>query len=246
MNPPSTETESGTVECIEIIRAMRHGAMQPLLCRADDGAHYVVKPFSSSGDWPQVMEWICARLGRALDLPIPNYRIVEISEELADAWNATHARQIEAGLGFGSQLIESAVEFTEALLHQLDPASARRLLAFDWWIRNRDRTLKNPNLLWSAAMRGLYVIDHEQAGQTSGVDLFWSLHLGASHATSETPWLPEDFRTEFRRVLLAHRTAIQAELPSTWTSCSGDIDSFFKHLERTLDDSPHTDWRTYD
>jgi hypothetical protein len=64
MSTTPLEHESGTVECLEIRRSMRHGAMHPILCRADDGALYVVKPWASGGNWPLLMEWIGARLGR--------------------------------------------------------------------------------------------------------------------------------------------------------------------------------------
>lgn len=245
MSTTPLEQESGTVECLEILRSMRHGAMHPILCRADDGALYVVKPWAAGGNWALLMEWIGARLGRSLGLPIPNYRRIEIGEHLTEAWNATNAPKIEAGPGFGSQYIDSATEPAEALLAEMSPTLARRLLAFDWWIHNKDRTFKNPNLLWSAVARSFHVIDHDQAGQPDGGELFWSLHVCAGFRTREALWLPEDLREEFRRTL-ALKERILAELPSTWTSCGEDVACFFTQLERTLDDEPHQYWRTYD
>lgn len=239
------EQESGTVECVEIRRAMRHGAMQPILCRADDDALYVVKPCASGGNWALAMEWLGARLGRSLGLPIPNYRRIEIGEALAEAWNATNAPKIEAGPGFGSQYIDSATEPGESLMAEMNPVLARRLLAFDWWIHNRDRTFRNPNLLWSALARSFHVIDHDQAGQPDGVELFWSLHVCAGLHAGEPVWLPDDLRREFRGAL-ALRERILAELPSAWTCRGEDVASFFTQLERTLDDEPHKHWRTYD
>lgn len=244
MNVPITQ-ESGAVECVEILRTMRHGAMHPLLCRADDQALYVVKPTATGGNWALVMEWICARLGRLVDLPIPNYRQVEIREELADAWNAAHALKIEAGPGFGSQWIESATEAADTLLDQLDPVLTRRLLAFDWWVCNRDRSRKNPNLLWSADTRRYHVIDHDQAGQAENPDLFWRLHFGAGRRAEEAAWLPHDLRGVFRQAL-GHRKSIEQELPSSWTRNGEDIASFFAQLERALDDETPFDWRTHD
>jgi hypothetical protein len=245
MSSTAHEQEFGAVECLEILRVMRHGAMQPLLCRADDGVLYVVKPFSSGGSWALLMEWIGARMGRSLGLPIPNYRRVQIGEDLAEAWNAANTPKIEPGPGFGSQYVDSATEPAEALLAELDPALARRLLAFDWWIHNKDRTFKNPNLLWSAVARCFHVIDHDQAGQPDGAELFWNLHICAGLRAGEPLWLPDDLRREFRSAL-ALRQSILSELPSAWTSCGEDVASFFTQLERTLDDDPHQHWRTYD
>jgi hypothetical protein len=241
--PPPITQEFGTVECVQILRTVRHGGMQPLLCTADDNARYVVKPFSSGGAWPQVLEWVCARLGRSLGLPIPNYRQIMIGEELADAWNATNARQVEPGLGFGSQFVEGASECDEALLVRIEPTLTHRLRAFDWWIRNRDRILKNPNLLWSYGEARPYVIDHEQAGQTDGADAFWRDHLFAN--ATPTPWLPADLRSEMQVALLL-KPNILAELPSTWTTGTDGVDWFFKQLEHSIATTPHPDWRNYE
>lgn len=243
---PSHEHEFGMIECVEILQTMRHGAMQPLLCRAEDNVRYVVKPFSSGGNWPLLMEWTGARLGRALGFPIPNYRVIEVGEELAEAWNASQPRQIDAGPGFGSQMIDNVIEPTEPLLAEMDPTMARRLLAFDWWIHNRDRTFKNPNLLWSATARGFHVIDHDQAGQPDGVDLFWGMHVCAARRSGEPVWLPHDLREEFGAVLRALRSSLPAELPSAWTSRGEDVGFFLAQLGHALDDQPHEDWRIYD
>lgn len=243
---PPPEQEFGRLECCEILQTMRHGAMQPLLCRTDDNVRYVVKPYSSGGNWPLLMEWVGARLGRALGLPIPNYRIVDIGGGLADGWNAGHPRQIEAGPGFGSQVIENAIEPSGPLLAEMEATLARRLLAFDWWIHNRDRTFKNPNLLWSATARRFQVIDHDQAGQPEGVELFWSLHVCASRKSGEPVWIPADLRDEFRAVFAELRSSVLAELPSEWTSRGEDVGFFLAQLGRALDDEPHEDWRMYD
>lgn len=85
---PNPEQEFGTIEALELTRLAKRGGMQPLLCSGNDGAHYILKPFSSTASWPLVLEWVCARLGRALNLPIPNYRQILISEVLAEEWNA--------------------------------------------------------------------------------------------------------------------------------------------------------------
>src|SRR5690606_32122920 len=94
MTPP-TEQEFGTVAALELKRLAKRGAMKPLLCRANDGAHYIFKPYSAGQSLPLAVEWICARLGRALGLPIPNYRQITVSESLAEEWNAFNGRQIE-------------------------------------------------------------------------------------------------------------------------------------------------------
>jgi hypothetical protein len=128
---PPPEQEFGQIEALELKRMTNRGAMKPLLCRGNDGAHYVLKPFSAGGSWPLVLEWVCARLGRALNLPIPNYRQITVSEELAEEWNAFNDRQIEPGIGFGSQQVASAMEFEVSLTASIPEDLRLRVLAFD-------------------------------------------------------------------------------------------------------------------
>ena len=244
---PSPEQESGAIQAVELKRLAKRGSMQPLLCRGDDGAHYILKPFSGGKTWPLVLEWVCARLGRALALPIPNYRQIHVSEELAEEWNAFNERQIEPGAGFGSQQVASALEFEPSLTASIPEAIRLRVLAFDWWIRNRDRGEKNPNLLWSAETRDLHVIDHDQAAQQESASLFWGMHVFKASAPAELPWLPPELAKEFAEV--ASRllpVAVVGELPSTWTSDPGALDWFVRQLNRSLTDATHRDWRNHD
>jgi len=194
-----------------------------------------------------VLEWVCARLGRTLDLPIPNYRQIHVSEELAEEWNAFNDRKIEPGIGFGSQQVASAMEFEVSLADDIPEALRLRVLAFDWWIRNRDRGEKNPNLLWSAETRSLHVIDHDQAAQQEDASLFWSTHLFKTVAPVELEWLPPAFANEFSAAasgLLPD--PILAEFPSEWTTDPDSVAWFVRQLNQSLNDASHRDWRNHD
>jgi hypothetical protein len=245
--PAPLEQEFGTVSAVELKRLAKRGAMQPLLCRADDGEHYVLKPFSKGGTWPLTLEWICARLGRSLGLPIPNYRQMFVSDDLAEEWNAFNDRRIEPGIGFGSRLVPSALEFDVSLAPVVPEALRLRVLAFDWWIRNPDRGEKNPNLLWSAETRALHVIDHDQAARPDDASLFWGTHLFRALAPVEAPWLPPELAQEFAAaVARLLPDPLAGELPSTWTSDPGALPWFGRQLTRSLTDASHRDWRNHD
>ena len=210
---PSPEQEFGTTEAVELKRLTNRGAMKPLLCRANDGAHYIFKPFSSDQTWPLALEWMCARLGRAVGLPIPNYRLIAVSEELAEEWNAFSERKIEPGVGFGSQQVSSVMEFEVSLGDSIPEELRRRVLAFDWWIRNHDRGEKNPNLLWSAETHQLHVIDHDQAGHPNGAGIFWGTHLFKAAARSNC----NGSRRSWQRNFWQHRPSCSRL--RFWTSC---------------------------
>jgi len=244
---PSPEQEFGTTEAVELKRLTNRGAMKPLLCRANDGAHYIFKPFSSDQTWPLALEWMCARLGRAVGLPIPNYRLIAVSEELAEEWNAFSERKIEPGVGFGSQQVSSVMEFEVSLGDSIPEELRRRVLAFDWWIRNHDRGEKNPNLLWSAETHQLHVIDHDQAGHPNGAGIFWGTHLFRALAPPEAAWLPPDLAAEFTAA--ASRLLpmpVLGELPSAGTARLDGLDWFVRQLSQSPNDASHREWRNHD
>lgn len=243
---PPPDQEFGTVTAMELTRLARRGAMRPLLCRADDGAHYIFKPYSAGQSLPLAIEWISARLGRALNLPIPNYRRILVSEELAGEWNAFNERQIESGVGFGSQQVPSAMEFEVSLVESIPAELRLRVLAFDWWIRNHDRGERNPNLLWSAETRGLHVIDHDQAGYPEDASIFWGTHLFKAVAPANLNWLPTNLLAEFTTVFRMLPAPILGELPSEWTSTPGGVDWFVRQLNQNLTDPLHRDWRKHE
>ncbi len=220
---------------------MRQGGEKPLLCTCDDGAHYVVKPFSSGGSWTLILEWVCARLGRSMNLPIPNYRQVHFSPDMAEAWNATGGRFIEAGLGFGSQFVSNAVECDEDLRKNLNPEESTQLIAFDWWIRNTDRIAKNPNLLWDHGRRLHFLIDHEKAAQTGDSKDFWHDHLMAKH----TPWMTDSVMASMKAAA-ALLPDIEGELPSEWTIQTEGLDWFIKQLNQSISNTPTKDWRIHE
>ena len=60
--------------------------------------------------------------------------------------------------------LASALGFDPAARPKLDPVLAARIVAFDAFAQNVDRTAKNTNLLWCAGQ--LWLIDH-------GAALYW-------------------------------------------------------------------------
>lgn len=150
---------------VEIVRRMEQGRTQPFLVRTEDDVLYVAKGRTTTR-LGLCAEWICAHMGRALELPIPPFALLDVPRELLGMLGP-EAAELGEGIAFGSRLEQPAQELT---LRQADqvPSDLRCLvLAFDWWLENADRTLSdkggNPNLLWRAAEPNLLVIDHNLA-----------------------------------------------------------------------------------
>ena len=134
----------------EVISRATQGRTQPYICRCDDGNVYFVKG-RSVPKRELVSEWVAARLGRAVGVNVAPFDIADVPQELCAPSMGAWLADLGPGAAFASQRV-MAQEF--ALEHrELVPADARALIvAFDWWVRNSDRTLTekggNPNLLW--------------------------------------------------------------------------------------------------
>lgn len=202
------------VAITEIIGRSEQGATLPFLCRGNDGALYYVKG-RYAGYRTLCCEWIAGQLGRLLELPIPDFHIAEVPRILVEASGRTDVKDLGSGLVFASKYVEDAQEFTFSDVRRVNEALKQRILLFDWWIRNEDRTLTelggNPNLLWSIKAQDLRVFDLNQAFDDTFDEVrFWQTHV---FAESVTQW-PKTFILEMSGLM---NLAIK-KLPGIWQS----------------------------
>jgi len=149
------------VEIVEIQGRSKHGIQEPYQCIADDGSLYYVK--GRQTDRASLCnEWICAHLGVHFGLPIPPFRLVHVSEDLL-AEVPANWKSLGSGVAFGSRQHPGCTWFNKAQAAHVSARLQVDIMAFDWWIKNIDRTEWNPNLLWDAAQSEVVVIDHNLA-----------------------------------------------------------------------------------
>lgn len=213
---------------VEVIRRTEQGITRPYLCRADDGTEYFVKHRALPAR-QRVAEWLAAHLARELGLPVPPFSLVRIPDEF-DA--RPELKDLGAGIGFGSE-VQLAREFTVSDIGRVDASLAARIAAFDWWVRNSDRSLTalggNPNLLWRTSEKrsGLVVIDHNLAFDPEfSAAAFSSTHVFASQFND----MVSDFIERERvRAAFCHAKrilgALWTNIPSGWR---------FSDVERTI------------
>lgn len=155
----------GALTVVEIIRRLEQGVTRPFLVRAEDGTLYVAKGLETTRRG-LMAEWLCAHLARELDVNIPDFTLLDVPPELAGAFGPEGAA-LGVGLVFGSLCEAGVQEFAITQLKHIDADARRKLLIFDWWVENADRSLTphggNPNLLWRAAQSRLIAIDHNLA-----------------------------------------------------------------------------------
>ena len=144
-------------------------------------------------------------------------------KEILDNGMGQSFAELGSGLVFGSCHIEGAQElgFEDAMtVIRKQPELADKMLVFDWWIRNEDRTLGekggNPNILICVVDRQVHIIDHNIAFDRKWDEgRFFTEHVFSSRRNTIVPnWLLA-FRDTLRQGY-AEIEAVWAEMPDVW------------------------------
>ncbi|HLL21540.1 MAG TPA: HipA family kinase [Kofleriaceae bacterium] len=163
------------VRAIQYLTPLREGGSVPAIVGADDDGMYVLK-FHGAAQGPRalVAEVVCGELARHLGLPIAQTVLIELDPVLAKSEPDPEIQAVLAasgGTNFGIDYLPGALNWDPALTPSLDRELAARIVWFDAFVENVDRTVRNPNLLtWH---QQLYLIDH-------GAALYWQ-HNWADH-----------------------------------------------------------------
>ena len=151
----------------QILRVSDQGVSRPYQCYDEDGVLRWCKG-NHTGLKSLMSEWICARVGLALRLPVPPCDILRLDVRAFEDWRHSKGDEVP-------QLVTPANPFVFASVHVAnakdvydmendlmgdDPVLLARIFLFDELIHNMDRTDYNTNLLSNA---GVHVIDHNNA-----------------------------------------------------------------------------------
>lgn len=169
------------IQIVEILDRSIQGITNPFYCRCEDGQAYFVKGHGA-GKSSLIAEYVGGRLARAFGLPVADFEIVEVPQELIKWCGRRDANELGAGLAFGSKALPHVQEFSISHMPKVPVPTRKDVVLFDWWVHNADRTLTekggNPNLLWDTQNSKLAVIDHNQAFDTGFDSLrFSELHV---------------------------------------------------------------------
>lgn len=141
---------------------LREGGSLPGLVEADDDGLYVVKfRGAGQGSGALVAEIVAGELARLLGLPVPELVFVEIDPLLGRSEPDGEVQaliQNSAGQNVACDFLPGALPFDGAMVAQVDPLLASKIVWFDAFVTNIDRTPRNTNLLWWH--RRLQLIDH--------------------------------------------------------------------------------------
>ena len=154
-----------TVRAIRYLTPLREGGSVPAIVEADDDGTYVAKFFGAAqGPRALVAELIGGEIGRLLGLPVPRIVLIEIDALLARSEPDEELQELlrkSAGLNLALDYLPGSLNWEPGLAPPPDAELAARVVWFDAFITNVDRTPRNPNMLrWHKA---LHLIDHGAA-----------------------------------------------------------------------------------
>jgi len=153
-----------TVNAARYVTPLREGGSLPAIVEADDDGMYVLK-FRGAGQGPKALiaELIAGELARATGLLVPELVFVSLDPEIARTEPDPEIQDLiraSGGLNLGLDYLPGSVMF-DPVADKLDADLASRIVWFDAYVTNVDRTPRNANLLmWH---RRLWLIDHGAA-----------------------------------------------------------------------------------
>lgn len=153
-----------TVQTTRYVTPLREGGSLPAIVEADDDGLYVLK-FRGAGQGVRalVAEVIAGELARALGLPVPELVLAELDADLARTEPDPEIQALirtSAGLNAAMDYLPGSVAF-DPVVASIDADLASRIVWFDAFVSNVDRTARNTNMLmWH---RRLWLIDHGAA-----------------------------------------------------------------------------------
>jgi hypothetical protein len=151
-----------TVRASRYVLPFREGGSVPALVEGDDLGMYVVK-LRGAGQGAKVLvaELVAGELARAAGLAVPELVLVELDRAIADSEpdpELAAPLEASAGTNLGLDYLPGSITFDPVADPAPDADTASRIVLFDAFVMNVDRTPRNPNLLsWHGR---LWLIDH--------------------------------------------------------------------------------------
>lgn len=148
------------------VQPLREGGSLPAVVDTHGGGMFVAK-FRGAGQGVKALiaEIIVALLAREADLPTPEIALIEILDEFGRSEPDPEIQDLlraSRGINFGVRYLDGAFNFdANAAAEFISPDLAGRIVWFDAFMSNPDRTHRNPNLMLCG--RKPYLIDHGAA-----------------------------------------------------------------------------------
>ena len=238
-----------TVTATRYVTPLREGGSLPAIVEADDDGLYVLK-FRGAGQGPRALiaELVAGELARAAGLPVPEIVFVDLDPDLARTEPDPEIQDLiraSAGLNLALDYLPGSVMF-DPVAGKPEPALASRIVWFDAFVTNVDRTSRNTNmLLWhrrlwlidhGAALYFHHSIDHPQHVPNRSRDPF---PLIKDHVLLEFATLLEEADAQMTGLLTTNTIEnVVALIPERWMdtdSAGGSRDVYLQYLSSRLE-----------
>ena len=153
-----------TVNAARYVTPLREGGSLPAIIEADDDGMYVLK-FRGAGQGTKALiaELIAGEIARATGLLVPELVFVALDPEIAKTEPDPEIQDLiraSGGLNLALDYLPGSVMF-DPVAEKPEADLASRIVWFDAYVTNLDRTPRNANMLmWH---RRLWLIDHGAA-----------------------------------------------------------------------------------
>jgi hypothetical protein len=150
-----------TVNTTRYVTPLREGGSLPAIIEADDDGMYVLK-FRGAGQGTKALiaELIAGEIARAAGFLVPELVFVSLDPEIARTEPDPEIQDLiraSGGINLGLDYLPGSVMF-DPVAEKLESDLASRIVWFDAYVTNVDRTARNANMLmWH---RKLWLIDH--------------------------------------------------------------------------------------
>jgi hypothetical protein len=159
-------SDVATLTATRYLQPLREGGSLPAVVDTEGGGLFVVK-FRGAGQGAKalVAELIVAALAHAVALPMPELALIDIQPSFGRSEPDPEIQEIlkrSHGVNVGLRYLDGAFNFdASAAAHVITAEFATRLVWFDAFVTNPDRTHRNTNILvWE---RRPWLIDHGAA-----------------------------------------------------------------------------------
>lgn len=225
-----------SVNVTRYVMPLREGGSLPALAEADDGFNYVLK-FRGAGQREKALiaELIGGELARRLGFKVPEIVFAQLDAAFGNSEGDEEIQDLlkgSQGLNLALHFLSKAMTFDPGA-SQVDEELASKILWFDAWITNVDRTFRNTNLLiWN---RELWLIDHGASFLFHHSWENWERHAVSPFATiKDHVLLPkasklEQVDSEMKKVITRESIReVLDEVPDEWLLASRDTETAAK------------------
>jgi hypothetical protein len=148
-----------TYRALRVLRADRGGSSWPVLIETDAGVFHTKLRGAAQAPASLVAEIIVGALADALGLSVPARVLIDLPSDVpVDDPHRELVELLRVGRNLGFQYISDVWSFHPRDVPRVDQELASKIVWLDGLVQNPDRSVKNPNLLWSDG--ALWLIDH--------------------------------------------------------------------------------------